>query len=387
MRYLSMFLILCSFASIASADVDQGSMVAISQCSYDASHYCINISGSALKTDTVPGRFDTGGNRLLMPIGCVNMDNVKVLSTNTHSQLWNRPAELVEGQISLRSVDNETVYSVNDFKFYVDKTKPDCNNFTIRSINFGAGAMLTYDKTAKQYLGSFFTQYHYPANLTPGYTLLPANAESNTLGDNFLLQLGADPIPSTMFSISLQTMTTLAQPCGSANANTAFKCLGFTDATHFNFGYVIPNATVQLAGDAISSNSVTISSVNTLMDSGGGLMLIDDTDGSLFHQLNSALQDPPRYLPWLKNCKVLAEGTNFSYDAVDSKGHHIHYAYTVQAPKRGDQSHSVAVCHRRNMGHWVNHGVNVGYAFFSNASKIIVRLDPKQGAAIGIATP
>lgn len=382
---------LCQLTGTALADtINRGSMISLEQCNFAHAYYCVKLSGSAIKApegmDALPIRFDTGGERLTVPIGCVDMSQVKVLSANTKNQLRGTQAELVEGQVALTSADGQTRYHLDHFKFYAVKGQDNCRRY-ISAGNFGAGPMLASDPQTHAYISSFFNQYPYPQDITPGFSIIPSNPNARTIGRSALVKMGADPISSDMFSVPLQTTTTKNQQCLKRNPDDANQCIGFTDKTGFNFGYIIPNSKIRLVGPGHSP--VVIDAANSLVDSGGGLTLIDDTDNSVIPQLQDILMPPPRFLPWLNTCYTLPAGTRLMYSAIDAQGHTIQYQFPVEAPKRGIQQYgfSVAICHKRKQGHWLEHGVNVGYGFFSHAKELIFRLDPTQGGAIGVVMP
>lgn len=397
MHHLSkLFIFINLFALSASAlantkDDDRGKMIPLQQCRLSPSFYCLNVTGSAIKAptgmDAIPIRFDTGGNTLVLPMGCIDMSKVKVLNANDVNHLRGTQSELVEGQIALRSADGQTLYHLDHYKFYAVTGQKDCQR-SLTGGNFGAGPLLATDPQTHTFVSSFFNQYPYPAGITPGFTLIPVNPQAKKIGQDALLKIGADPIPTDMFSIPLRTTTAKNQHCAQINGGDTNLCRGFTDTTGFNFGYIIPHSKITVKGGAeAGSPSIVIPAANSLVDSGGGITLIDDTDDTLISSLRGALLPPPRFLPWLDTCSVLKTGAQFTYQAVDEQGHTIHYQFPVTAPSRGEQKFSVAVCHKRKEGHWLEHGINVGYGFFSHAHKLIFRLDPEQGGAFGVQMP
>ena len=74
-----------------------------------AGFFCVNLIGGALKT-TAGVWADTGSWDLNLPLSCVDMSKVTILSANI-TGAWGLPAHYVSGEIGMQSVDGQTNYT------------------------------------------------------------------------------------------------------------------------------------------------------------------------------------------------------------------------------------------------------------------------------------
>lgn len=82
--------------------------------------FTVTLSGSALKGGDYEVLFDTGSWTLSLPYGCLDKDKLEVVQADT-TDSWGKKADKVKGQISLKSSDGNTTYTVDDYIFYARK--------------------------------------------------------------------------------------------------------------------------------------------------------------------------------------------------------------------------------------------------------------------------
>ena len=95
-------------------------MIPLKDPVYRAYQFSAALKGSAIAGDEpYEIHFDTGSWTTSIPGGALDFSQVKVITQDVTTD-WGRPADLVEGQLALESVDG-TVYSIDNFRFYALK--------------------------------------------------------------------------------------------------------------------------------------------------------------------------------------------------------------------------------------------------------------------------
>jgi len=114
--------------------LDKAKMIPLRDATYRAYQFTAKLEGSAIAGDTpYEIHFDTGSWTTSIPGGALDFSQVTVIQQDVTTD-WGRPADLVEGQLALRSTDG-TLYTIDDYRFYALKESP-------------GGAYLPDDRTA-----------------------------------------------------------------------------------------------------------------------------------------------------------------------------------------------------------------------------------------------
>ena len=134
-----------------------------------AYQYTIAVKGSAINgTTPYELHFDTGSWTTSIPGGALDFSQVTVITQDVTTD-WGRPADLVEGQLSVETVDG-TVYTLDNYRFYALKESH-------------GGAYLPDDRTQPYgngaIMGAFPSPYPYRNEQSFPYLLTEKYAANN----------------------------------------------------------------------------------------------------------------------------------------------------------------------------------------------------------------
>ncbi len=100
---------------------DPAAMIPLRSHKYRGNNFCISLTGSAIRgEEPFEVHFDTGSWPTCLPYGCLGKSKLTVLEKDV-KDAWGKPADVVRGQLAMKSTDGKTLYAVDDFVFYARK--------------------------------------------------------------------------------------------------------------------------------------------------------------------------------------------------------------------------------------------------------------------------
>ncbi|MCA0268251.1 MAG: hypothetical protein LCH53_03385 [Bacteroidetes bacterium] len=95
-------------------------MIPLRDATYRAYQFTVSLEGTAIAGGTpYEIHFDTGSWTTSIPGGALDFSKLTVIQRDVTTD-WGRPADLVEGQLAVKSTDG-TVYSMDNYRFYALK--------------------------------------------------------------------------------------------------------------------------------------------------------------------------------------------------------------------------------------------------------------------------